>query len=68
MITKARINLTIDKVVLSESRIVLRELGISFSKFMEIVLCALVDSKTKPLSEVYEPLIKEFHKAIKKRE
>ena len=75
MRTKTRITLTINKEVHAQAKCILAELGLKQSTFVEVIYKALVDSETKPMSEVYGevygPLferIEKYARAKKKKE
>lgn len=60
MITKRRVMVTIDKTVHDEARKVLRDAGIKFSSFVEIVTKGLVDSQSKAFKDMCEDMTKGF--------
>jgi len=70
MIKKTRIVITVDKSLVEESKRVLNELGMKRSTFLNVILQALVDSKTKPIKqiygEIYNPLFDKMAANIKK--
>ena len=71
MRTKTRITLTINKEVHAQAKRILAELGLKQSTFVEVIYKALVDSETKPMSEVYGevygPLFEEMGRSRKKK-
>ena len=53
MITKAKFNVTVDAENLKEAKRILKELGITFSFYIDTILKALVRSETDTMKEVY---------------
>lgn len=56
MRTRERMTVTVDKVVLSEAKELLKNTGITLSGFIDITLRGLVDSQAKPMRQMYEDM------------
>lgn len=67
MITKTKINISIDTLILEEATRILKEVGLKKSTFIELILRMLVDSETKPLNEVYGPLFESVGQGLKEK-
>lgn len=64
MRTKKLITMSIDEHVLSESKMLLKEMGFKLSTYVEMVLKSLVDSRTKTAQQVYEELFEGLGKEL----
>jgi antitoxin component of RelBE/YafQ-DinJ toxin-antitoxin module len=64
-VTKTNVTLTIDKEVMKETKAILASMGLKLSGYTEVLYRALVDSKKKPASDLYEGVAQQLYEAVK---
>lgn len=61
---KTRITVTVDPEVIKETKLVLKDTGVTLSGFIGVALRGLVDSRTKPMSQMYEDMAIEMVRKV----
>ena len=67
MITKTKVNVSIDKKMWKQASAILKDMGLKKSTFISMVIKSLVDSKTKPMTEIYNDVSKTVYKEMIKK-
>ena len=65
--TKTKLNISVDADVLKEAQALWKEMGLKQSTFINMVIKSFVQSKTRPMAEVYEEIGETLFKEMSKK-